>query len=90
MKISTMNGQLLSPQIAATTGGATNAGSRTQRWRHEGQGQGHDHGGDNEGEHTFTVVYGSGAANVTVDVFNGDVIVKRSRSRYENFGGRLR
>ena len=55
MKISTMNGQLISSQIPATVGGAR--------------------GGD--GEHTFTAVYGIGAAQVTIDVFNGNVVVKK-------------
>jgi DUF4097 and DUF4098 domain-containing protein YvlB len=74
MKISTMNGQLVSPQIAATTGGAPD-GSRASNSATRSRDKGHDHGGD--GEHTFTVVYGAGAANITVDVFNGDVIVKK-------------
>jgi hypothetical protein len=73
MKISTMNGQLVSPQIAATTGGTQDAATGAKGGK--AKDRGHDHGGD--GEHTFTVVYGSGAAQVSVDVFNGDVIVRK-------------
>jgi DUF4097 and DUF4098 domain-containing protein YvlB len=73
MKISTMNGQLVSPQIAATTGGMQDAASGAKGGKTKDKG--HDHGGD--GEHTFTVIYGSGAAQVSIDVFNGDVIVKK-------------
>ena len=73
MKISTMNGQLISPQIPATTNGA-----RDPSPDHSGvkaKGKRTDHGDD--GEYTFTVTYGGGAAQVTVDVFNGNVIVKK-------------
>lgn len=72
MKISTMNGQLISPQIPATTNGTQDANApsrgttKTNAKRH----------GD-DGEHTFTVVYGAGAAQVTIDVFSGNVIVKQ-------------
>ena len=51
----------VSPQIAATTGGAHErpaAGTNNGATKGEGQ-AGHDHGGDSDGEHTFTVVYGS-------------------------------
>lgn len=63
MKISTMNGQLISPQIPATTNGTQDATA------------------PGRGEHTFTVVYGAGAAQVTIDVFNGNVIVKRAGAK---------
>ena len=70
MKISTMNGQLRS-QIPATTNGTQAAtGNR-------GAGKNKDTQKDEDGERTFTAVYGSGAARVTIDVLNGDVVVKR-------------
>jgi len=74
MKVSTMNGELMTPQIPATTTGARDdRGSRGDKGDKGNKGK--DRGGD--GEHTFTVVYGSGAASVTVDVFNGNVVVKK-------------
>lgn len=75
LKISTMNGQLISPQIPATTNGTQDVASGAGKGKDKTKDKGHDHG--DEGEHTFTAVYGSGAAQVTVDVFNGNVIVKR-------------
>jgi len=73
MRISTMNGQLISPQIPATTNGTQEGAAGSGKGKSKDKG--HDHGDD--GEHTFTVVYGAGAAQVTIDAFNGNVIVKK-------------
>ena len=75
MRISTMNGQLVSPQIPATVTGAPGGTQASDGGKGKSKDKGHDHG--NDGEHGFTVVYGGGAAQVTIDVFNGDVIVKK-------------
>ncbi len=71
LKITTMNGQLRSPQIPATTTGTDNASNQD---RSKGRGKSKD---KDEGERTFTATYGTGAARVTIDVFNGDVVVKK-------------
>jgi DUF4097 and DUF4098 domain-containing protein YvlB len=68
MKISTMNGELTT-QIPATTNGMAgqsgNAPGGKDKHKHD------------DGEQTFTVVYGTGAARVSIDAFNGNVIVKK-------------
>lgn len=76
MKISTMNGQLVSPEIPATTTGTQDAVAATSR--RSGKTKAKDKGGD-DGEHTFTVVYGTGAAQVTVDVFNGNLVIVKKK-----------
>lgn len=72
LKISTMNGEFRSPQIPATTNGTMTVVPPTGGDRH---GNRNAHRDDNE--RAFVAVYGSGSARVTVDVFNGDVIVKK-------------
>lgn len=57
MAITTMNGELRSPQIPATTNGMRDATTGSER--------------------SFTATFGSGAAHVTVNVFTGDVVVKK-------------
>jgi hypothetical protein len=77
MRISTMNGELTT-EIPATTNGmqAPSAMPAAKaRGKDKDKGHGHD---DSDGERSFTVVYGSGAARVSIDAFNGNVIVKRS------------
>lgn len=76
MRISTMNGELTT-EIPATTNGmqAPSATPPAAKARGKDKGRGHD---DSDGERSFTVVYGSGAARVSIDAFNGNVIVKRS------------
>jgi DUF4097 and DUF4098 domain-containing protein YvlB len=68
MKISTMNGELTT-QIPATTNGmaAQSGAAPSGKEKHK----------YDDGEQTFTVVYGSGAARVSIDAFNGNVIVKK-------------
>lgn len=70
MEITTMNGVLRSAQIPATTNGTRNATSSKDKGRDKDRG---------DGERTFTAVFGSGAARVTVEAFNGDVIVKQRK-----------
>jgi hypothetical protein len=72
MKISTMNGQLRSADIAATTTGMEPPGTAKTRGKSKGKGA-----PDDDGEQTFTAVYGGGAARVTIEVFNGDVVVRK-------------
>jgi DUF4097 and DUF4098 domain-containing protein YvlB len=75
MTVTTMNGQLISPQIPATTRGMVDNASRDKG---DKGGKGSKGNKDKEfDERTFTVTYGSGAARVTVDMFNGDLIVKK-------------
>ncbi|HEY4100723.1 MAG TPA: DUF4097 family beta strand repeat-containing protein [Gemmatimonadales bacterium] len=76
MKISTMNGQLISPDIPATTSGGR---ARDQMAGGKGKHKGSSNSDDDE--HDFTVVYGSGSARVSVDVFNGNVVVRRADRR---------
>lgn len=71
-RISTMNGELTT-QIPAVTNGMQ--GSAAPRPDNKGKSKHRD--SDADGEHTFTVVYGAGAARVAIDAFNGNVIVKR-------------
>ncbi len=68
MRITTMNGELRSPQIPATTNSGANVTVGKGKYKDKNRG---------DGERTFTATFGGGAAHVTVDVFNGDVIVKR-------------
>ena len=72
MTITTMNGELRSPQIPVTTNGMGDGVTVTH-----GKGKNKDKG---DGERTFTATFGTGAAHVTVDVFNGDVVVKQKPS----------
>jgi DUF4097 and DUF4098 domain-containing protein YvlB len=72
LKISTMNGEFRSPQIPATTNGTITATAPTDTTRHGNRNVNRD-----DNERAFVAVYGSGSARVTVDVFNGDVIVKK-------------
>ena len=74
MRISTMNGELTT-QIPATTNGMTVDGRTPPPDKGKGKGkQGDQNDGD---ERTFTVVYGSGAARVSIDAFNGNIVVKK-------------
>jgi DUF4097 and DUF4098 domain-containing protein YvlB len=77
MRISTMNGELTT-QIPATTNGTQAHPDPPPRGKGKDKGHGHD---DSDGEHSFTVVYGAGAARVSIDAFNGNIIVKRSGGR---------
>jgi DUF4097 and DUF4098 domain-containing protein YvlB len=70
LKITTLNGEFRSPQIAATTNGTI---SNNGADRHSGKGKHHD----DDDERAFTATYGSGSARVTIDVFNGNVIVRK-------------
>ena len=74
MRITTMNGELRSPQIPATTNGMRDAATGNTG---KDKGKNKDKG---DGERTFTATFGGGAAHVTVDVFNGDVVVKKKGS----------
>lgn len=71
MRISTMNGRLISPQIPATTTGTPDVPPSKDKAKDKA----HEHSADDE--HIFTAVYGSGAAQVIVYVFNGNVIVRK-------------
>ncbi len=73
MHIATMHGQLRSPQIAATIAGAGSSQSRDNRGRDRNR----DRHKEDAEEREITAVFGGGAARVSVDVFNGDVIVKK-------------
>jgi DUF4097 and DUF4098 domain-containing protein YvlB len=78
MRISTMSGKLISPQIPATISGSGDHSSQTVgRARHKGD-KGDKSDASDDGEQDFTVVYGSGSARVTIDVFNGNVVVHRA------------
>jgi DUF4097 and DUF4098 domain-containing protein YvlB len=68
MKISTMNGELTT-QIPATTNGMATQPRSSPNGKDK-----HKH---DDGEQTFTVIYGSGAARVSIDAFNGNIVVKK-------------
>jgi DUF4097 and DUF4098 domain-containing protein YvlB len=66
MEVSTMSGRL-DTQIPAVTNGANDNGSRGAK--------GDRHHRDSD-EQSFTAVFGGGASRVSVDVFNGSVVVR--------------
>lgn len=70
MKITTLNGQFRSPQIPATTNGTGTSTSTDRR-------SGKSNRRDDTDERAFIATYGSGSARVTIDVFNGNIIVKK-------------
>lgn len=77
VEVSTANGQLNSQIPARTTGMDERPATRTRDTRGKGK-RSHD---ASEGEQTFTAVYGGGAARVTVDVYNGNLVVRRATAR---------
>jgi len=66
MMVSSMNGGLKTEIPAATDSRGRQRGDRGDRKRK-----------DEGDEHDFVVVYGAGAARVSIDVFNGNAIVKK-------------
>ena len=75
LKISTMNGELTT-QIPATSNGMPGPGSTPAPDKGKDKGK-HGARSDDDGEQTYTVVYGSGSARVSIDAFNGNIIVKK-------------
>lgn len=74
MQISTLNGELTT-QIPATTNGMPGPNSPPPSGKDKNKAKHGDRSED--GEQTFTVTYGSGAARVSIDAFNGNIIVKK-------------
>ncbi|MGH7581759.1 MAG: DUF4097 family beta strand repeat-containing protein [Gemmatimonadales bacterium] len=70
MRISTMNGGLRTEIPATTTGISARATPGVK---------GGDKHQETDGERTFIVTFGAGSAQVTVDVYNGNLVVKRQR-----------
>ena len=68
MRVSTLNGGLRT-EIPATTHGVTPARDTAEDNRHKDRGD--------DGERSFVVMYGSGAAQVSIDVYNGNAVIRR-------------
>ncbi len=83
MRVSTFNGTFSSPDIPGTTTGAR-AGRVLGADNGKGAkgskgGKGNNDAGDDDGDQEFTVTFGRGDAQVTLDSFNGNITVRRLR-----------